>query len=274
MVPHANELQAEFGERGFQIIGVTGANEPKDKTEQWIADKGAEYAYSYSADAGGALGVRGIPHGVLVDPFGRIVWRGHPARLGAEEIEKAIEGALPMPLWDWPESTSAVQEQIRAANWAGAHDAAKKLRDKDLGKSISGFIAKSADLKIEGVTSSYEDGDILGATEAIAALGESLEGLEAGRALAALADKIAKDKDAQKVLELQRQVAGYSSLVPQTRDEFEQMMEDKEGTMASLEEAIGALEEIAKEHAGKYVARQAEAMLEELEPFLDYLKGE
>ena len=274
MVPHANELQAEFGERGFQIIGVTGANEPKDKTEQWIADKGAEYAYSYSADAGGALGVRGIPHGVLVDPFGRIVWRGHPARLGAEEIEKAVEGALAMPLWDWPESTAKVQEQIRSANWAGAHNAAKKLRDKDLGKSISEFISKSATMKVEGVASSYEDGDILGATEAIAALGDSLNGLEAGRTLATLAEKIAKDEGAQKTLELQNQVAGYSSLVPQSREQFEQMMEDKEGTIASLEEAIGELEAIAKEHSGKYVARQAEAMLEELEPFLAYLQDE
>ena len=47
-------------------------------------------------------------------------------------------------------------------------------------------------MKVEGVASSYEDGDILGATEAIAALGDSLNGLEAGRTLATLAEKIAK----------------------------------------------------------------------------------
>jgi hypothetical protein len=273
VVPHANELQAEFGDRGFQIIGVTGANEPKDRTSQWIEDKGARYAYCYSADAGPALGVRGIPHGVLVDPFGRIVWRGNPSYLSADEIEKAIEGALPTPLWDWPESTAGVQEQIRAANWAGAHAAAVELSDKDLGKSIADFIGKSASLKVEGVKASYEAGDILGATESIASFGDSLKGLEAGRTLAELAKEIAADKEAQKILELQRKIASLGDIIPGTREAFEELLKDKEGTMARVEEAIGELESIAKEYSGKFVARQAEAMLEDLEPFLTYLES-
>lgn len=274
MVPHANELQSEFGEQGFHIIGVTGATEPKDKTAQWIEDKGAEYAYAYSGEASAALGVSGIPHGVLVDPFGRIVWRGHPSRLGAEEIEKAVNGALPLPVWDWPESTSDLKEQIRVGNWSGAHTAALALDDKEFGKSISGFIAKSADMKVEGVVASFEAGNILGAMEAIESLGDSLEGLDAGKTLAKLAKDIRGDKKALETLELQKKVASYGELVPQSRASFEEMMKDKDGTIEKIETAVAELETIAKEHAGEYVSRQAEAQLEELEPFLEFLTRE
>jgi hypothetical protein len=40
-----------------------------------------------------ALGIQGIPHAVLVDPDGVIVWAGHPAGLDQKTVEKALAGA-------------------------------------------------------------------------------------------------------------------------------------------------------------------------------------
>ena len=93
-----NELNAEFESRGLTIIGVT--SETEKQTVSWIEKNGAEYAYGY--DKGGklksALGVRGIPNAVLVNPSGKIVWQGHPTSLTASTVESALDGAITTPV--------------------------------------------------------------------------------------------------------------------------------------------------------------------------------
>src|SRR5262245_44923612 len=97
-VPHLNELQDSLGGKGLTIIVVT--DEGESDTVKWIAAKKVKYAYAY--DKGGKLkrffGVQGIPHAVLVDATGTVVWDGHPASLDPATIEKALGGALPKPM--------------------------------------------------------------------------------------------------------------------------------------------------------------------------------
>ena len=70
-------------------------SESESQTVPWVEKTGAAYPYAY--DKGGKVarffGVRGIPHAILVDPTGKVVWRDHPARLDAKTVEAALAGA-------------------------------------------------------------------------------------------------------------------------------------------------------------------------------------
>ena len=109
-----NELNEQFESKGLTIIGVTG--EGKGDTEKWVESKGAEYPYGY--DKGGKIrsyfGVTGIPHAVLIDPTGTIVWRGNPGGLSNATIEASLGGALAEPLWKWPDAAKKVRQALQA----------------------------------------------------------------------------------------------------------------------------------------------------------------
>jgi peroxiredoxin len=126
-VPHLNELQEQFGPRGFSIVGVT--SEPVQKTQPWIAKNRAKYAYGY--DTSGALSklfqVRSIPFAALIDPYGTVVWTGHPGRLDAAEIEKALSGALAQPVWTWPETARPLALLLEKGEYASALKVAAEL---------------------------------------------------------------------------------------------------------------------------------------------------
>lgn len=126
-VPHLNELQETYGPRGFSVVGVTSEN--AKKTEPWIAKHKAKYAYGY--DTSGALNklfqVSRIPFAVLVDPFGTVVWSGHPMRLEDAVIEAALAGALTQPVWQWPEPARPLALLLEKGEYAAALEAASAL---------------------------------------------------------------------------------------------------------------------------------------------------
>jgi len=86
-IPHMNELAAKYAEK-IVIIGLS------KETESTIrAFRGMEY---YSAiDTRGrlqaAVGARGIPNVIIVDPQGIVCWQGHPGNLSEVIIDKLIE---------------------------------------------------------------------------------------------------------------------------------------------------------------------------------------
>ena len=72
---HLNDLQDEFGERGLTVLAVT--NEGAKPTERFVESTRMAYPYAYDKKSAlmRAMGVGPIPHAVLVDPSGTIVWR-------------------------------------------------------------------------------------------------------------------------------------------------------------------------------------------------------
>ncbi|HEY0943677.1 MAG TPA: TlpA disulfide reductase family protein [Opitutaceae bacterium] len=90
-IPHLNELHSKYQSRGLVIVGVT--KEEKKVVKDFL--KKMPMAYFPAIDKGGALnkhfGVTGIPHAVLVDKSGKIVWEGHPLSLTDKQIAKVLE---------------------------------------------------------------------------------------------------------------------------------------------------------------------------------------
>ena len=267
MVPHANELQREFADKGLQIIGVTG--EDAENTEPWVEDKGVEYAYAYDREGlGQQLGIRGIPHGVLVDPYGTIVWRGHPASLSNEEVEKATENALAMPMWEWPESASALKEAIAAGKMKRAIEAAKALDVEGL-ENAAAILEKTVEQRVASLAAMVEDADVKAAMAAVETLTASLEGLPAAERVSKLAKEL-ESEAMQAALAVQKQVDEWNGMLPRSSEDLESWtVERADELVAKVEAEIEALDENLREKAP---GRQASEFLEMLQGLADYLR--
>ncbi|MBI5435335.1 MAG: TlpA family protein disulfide reductase [Planctomycetes bacterium] len=243
-------MQAKFGEQGLTVLGVT--DEPQKPTETWVEKKGAKYAYAY--DKGGKLarffGVSGIPHAVLVDATGKIVWRGNPGRLEDAVIEKAVKGALSKPMWDWPASAKAVRTAVQKRQWAEAISAASKLAEADGGPVIADALKQLVTGRVTAMKEDLNAGNFLGAQDAANALSKSLGSLPEKAEADAVLTAIKADKDAATIIKAQQQIRGIREAAPSKRKE--------------IDAAIDDLKKLVKEHPGTFAATEANAMLDEL----------
>ena len=112
-----NELHAKFEREGLTILGVT--EDDKGKTEAWVKAKKAAYPYAF--DPGGGLrrwfGINGIPHAVLVDPSGKVVWRGSPFNLEEPIVAHFLRKVWPVE----------VRNAIEANRFSQALEVAQKM---------------------------------------------------------------------------------------------------------------------------------------------------
>ncbi len=88
-VPKLSETYTKYKGQGLAVVGVT--RQTKDVTDQQVTDFIAENKVTYpiAKDQGDTLssyyGVRGIPAAAVVKD-GKVVWRGHPAKMTDEMI--------------------------------------------------------------------------------------------------------------------------------------------------------------------------------------------
>jgi len=61
-----------------------------------MRDNPMHYAVAIDAkdELSKVFGIKGIPHALLVDPSGTIVWEGHPSSLKESQIEKVLTSGL------------------------------------------------------------------------------------------------------------------------------------------------------------------------------------
>ncbi len=90
-IPHLNELNKKFKDKGLVVIGIT--DEDKNKVEQFR--KGTPMEYNVAIDKDGKLsqqfGITEIPQAFIVGKDGKIVWEGHPLELKEATIEEALK---------------------------------------------------------------------------------------------------------------------------------------------------------------------------------------
>lgn len=244
-VPHLNALQAKYGKQGLSIVGVTGEDEAK--TRAWMAQNRAAYAYAF--DPSGRLGkhfdVQSIPHAVLVDPFGTVVWTGHPALLPEDLLRETLKDALGEPIAGWPPSTLELQRLLKQRKYARALSAAVTL-----GEPYESLVRERIATLVAAVKRQQETGDYLGATR----LGErtvaDLSGLREAVEVKGVLDRMRRDVEVQRVVEAQREILACAEALRVRRD--------------TVPNVVKRLTRVRDEHPGTIAAVQAQRALDAL----------
>lgn len=90
-IPHLNEIYGKYKARGLEIIGVT--QEDRQTVRNFTKDVPIEYTVAH--DTYGKLNdqfqIQGIPHAMIVDKTGKIVWEGHPSSLPEAQLESVLK---------------------------------------------------------------------------------------------------------------------------------------------------------------------------------------
>lgn len=91
-IPELNDWQAKYKDQ-LVIVGIS--NEPKEKVEPY-ANENIQYANGYDTQSRvkDALKVTGIPHVIIVNPEGIVVWEGFPKLPGYELTSKVLEDLM------------------------------------------------------------------------------------------------------------------------------------------------------------------------------------
>lgn len=210
-MPHLNELQEKYGERGLTVLGVTG--EGKGPTEKWVDEKDARYPYTY--DKGGLgkeLGVSGIPVAFLIDASGTVVWRGHPGGLKASTIEQHLDGVLSYPLWEWSKDARKAKDAFIDGKFDKAIAEARDLaEDGDEGKRILASIEAVLAGRMTAMDAALEKGDVFGALTVAEGLVKGVNDLPEEERVKAVLKQISKDKQLKGWLKDQRELAELKS---------------------------------------------------------------
>lgn len=219
-------------------------NESASQTEPWIESKGVTYAYAY--DKGGKLsrqlGVSGIPRAFLVDPSGTIVWEGHPARLGASQIEAHLGNALPKPLYEWPASAKKVKAAYLKGNFSSAIAQADKLGESDpFGLEIAGILRGMLTSQVEAMEAALEEGDVLSAYTIGTSLSKGVKGMAEAENVTAVLGRIAKDAQLKGWLKAQQKLEDLSSA---------ELRKEKD-----CKKNLKALEKLLKGNEGSFVGK-------------------
>ncbi len=91
-VPKIQKLYETYGPKGLQVVGLTKVNRNKTDADVEAFLKQNNVTYPIAKEKGSVSGVfkvRGIPAAAIVKD-GKIVWRGHPAHLSKEMLEKLL----------------------------------------------------------------------------------------------------------------------------------------------------------------------------------------
>ncbi len=219
------------------------------KTDAWAQENGCETAYAYDTNSElfRYFGIRGIPHAVLLDPNGTVVWRGNPAGLREATIRQALEGALTTPMWEWPKEAEPVARGLKADQLAKALAAAEKLEGP-----YADVVRARITGRVEAVERARDAGDYRAALELGEATTKALAGLPEREEVEQLLAEISKDPEVQRVLGGQKKL--------------EELLAEVRGTTARKKQRrlLEDVEELATQYEGTIVARKARQAISEL----------
>jgi hypothetical protein len=236
------------------------SDEGADLVEPYVEERGIALRVGMNSRANAAYGVKGIPHAVLIDPEGHVVWRGHPGSLSDGKVKDALKGARKPGKTEYLAFSGAVPDAHAAA--LAANPGLVALQDKaragELGKVFAGLdafdaggdagveaakaaLAESATahatLLAEQADAAVKSLDVAAAVEVLGSLSKELAGRPAGDAAAARLKEIQADKRLMTELEaaeaFQRTVKSADKLATsKKRKKYEDFAEKFKGTRA------------------------------------------
>lgn len=91
-IPELNDWQEKYKDQ-LVIVGIS--NEPKEKVEPYSLEN-IKYANGYDTQSRvkNELKVTGIPHVIVINPEGIVVWEGFPKLPGYELNSKVLEDLM------------------------------------------------------------------------------------------------------------------------------------------------------------------------------------
>ena len=246
-MPHLNELQSKFGDKGLSVIGV--ASESESLTTPWIESTGAKYAYAFDKSSAlmQAVGATAFPSAVLIDASGEIVFAGHPASITDGMVASAVSGALAKPLFEWPDELSKAAKLAGKDKLADAIAAVEKQ-----GEGFSEYaelLIASANQRIASIKAAAQTSDWLYVESRSKALASSLGSRPEVAEIKAVMDQLKGDKTAKAVLKAQKNVAKMFAkpvsrkMAPKLADKALRIAKEFPGTGAERD-ALRAIEKL------------------------------
>ncbi len=135
-IPHLNELQAKYGEKGFRILSLTAEDRETVETFKAGRSEPIQYTVGLGSNSSEAYGVSGIPAAFLIGGDGKLLWKGHPS---SSQCEEAIAKALGVPI---PASVVKANQEVLPGK---VIDAGKTLKSAAKGKSVSDALLAKID---------------------------------------------------------------------------------------------------------------------------------
>lgn len=122
------------------------SDEGADVVEPYVEERGISLRVGLNSSTNRSYGVNGIPHSVLIDPEGHVVWRGHPGSLSKGKVEDALKGARKPGRTEYLAFSGSLPDEhaaVLAAN-AGLVALQEQARAGQLGKLFAGLDAFDA----------------------------------------------------------------------------------------------------------------------------------
>ena len=90
-IPHLNEVYKKYQSKGLEIIGVT--NEERLTVSKFLKDVPINYHVAFDSNGkfSKPFGIKGIPHAMILNKEGKVVWEGHPMSLPESELETVLK---------------------------------------------------------------------------------------------------------------------------------------------------------------------------------------
>lgn len=229
------------------------SDELPEVVEPYLRKLALPFPVAAGSTARQRYGVRAIPHSVLIDAGGRIVWRGHPSQLAEKQIRDVLasvdattrEGSVVVEgeLAGRAAEIGALAKQgelARALERCASlqADASASQAEREGAARVREAIAARVARWVERAREQAAAGEPLAAAHtlkrALAAVGESELGAPARAALSKLREDtgLARELDAEALLEAALELAARRG--PQrARGKLEQVVRDFPGTRAA-----------------------------------------
>lgn len=243
-----------------------------EKTVKWVADKGVNYGYAYDEglELFGGLGLSYFPSAVLVDPFGNVVYTGHPSELSEKLIEDTLANVLPSPLGEWPEALAPVAEALRKGHYGPAKRALGALDASDLTKQVASFLDQSVEVRVAGLAAMVESLDVKGAMAALDGHADAFAGYDDALATMGKLTEALGGERAKEALAAQERLAEMEALLQSDELMGEDGMPDADRIRRLYREFQG----IAKKFDGKAPGNKAAEWVDMLTDFVESLDAE
>ncbi len=135
VIPHVNELQEKYADKGLVVIGQDCWEREEDKVKPFVESMGDKMTYRVRLDdksehAEGfmakhwmlAAGQNGIPCSFVVGKEGSILWIGHPGKLDDAMLETMLDGSFDV-------AAAAAEAERANAEQAAARAKSRKLNE-------------------------------------------------------------------------------------------------------------------------------------------------